>query len=101
MSDATEVRCAVGGCETVIAFQGEGWWFGYPGKVRCAKHGGRPLPIQCTGNPATWGYSEIERIAPLQERLNRALDPDEIARNRAAFNALPWWRKAWLRWRYR
>lgn len=48
-----------------------------------------------------YGRSALEAIAPLQEELNRAYDLDVIARNRAAFNALPWWRKLWLRLRYR
>lgn len=48
-----------------------------------------------------YGRSTLERIAPLQAELNRAYDPDMIAKRKAEFDALPWYRKAWLRWRYR
>lgn len=48
-----------------------------------------------------WGYSMVERLRPYSEALTRAFNLEEIARRRAAFDALPWWRKAWLRWRSR
>lgn len=52
-----------------------------------------PLPI--------YGASMLDRLRTHQEALNQLYDFDEMRRRRAAFNALPWWRKWWLLARYR
>jgi len=48
-----------------------------------------------------YGRSDIERIAPIQQELNEAYNPDAIKAAQARFNALPWYRKLWIRWKYR